>query len=174
MMLDDVLQLLGDGALLAATPAVLGFTLRYGIRSDWRETAPGRAVFGLSVALSSLVLLVVWAVIDRLTGWDTSPVRDFYRVAAYAFTMVSVWRLLLTLLDVQRESKARRTLEATLGLGAITRPTRGEGMSDKNVRPELDEERKLPEPGPTVVVKDDPDVELSPNQDDKADLDGDD
>ena len=31
----------------------------------------------------------------------------------------------------------------------------------------------LPEPGPTVVVADDPDVTLAPNQDDEADIDED-
>lgn len=35
-------------------------------------------------------------------------------------------------------------------------------------------DKKLPEPGPTEVVDDNPDVELAPNQDDVADLDEDD
>lgn len=30
---------------------------------------------------------------------------------------------------------------------------------------------QIPEPGPTEVVNDNPDVELAPNQDDEADLD---
>lgn len=108
MTLDTILQWAGDGALLIATPAVVAFTVRYGFWSDWRETAPGRAVFWLSAALSALVVLVVWAVVDRLTGWDTSAVRDVYRVLAYGFTMVACWRLLLTLLGVQRETRHRR------------------------------------------------------------------
>lgn len=108
MTMDNVLQWLGDGALLVATPAVIGFFIRYGFWSDWRETAPGRAVFWLSAALSSLVLLVVWAVFDRLTHLDTSAVRDFYRVAAYGFTMVATWRLLITLVSIQRSGRRIR------------------------------------------------------------------
>jgi len=108
MILEDFLQTMGDGALLVATPAVIAFTIRYGIWSYWRETAPGRAVFWLSAALSSLVVLVVWAVIDRLMGWDTSFVRDFYRVFAYGFTMVCCWRLLITLLKIQEEGRKNR------------------------------------------------------------------
>lgn len=101
----------GDVALLLATPAVVAFTIRYGVWSRWRSTSAGRSVFWLAVSLSMLVVLVFWAALDRLTGWDTGNVRIWFRFLAYAMVAVASWRLVYTLSRYQI-SEARQRQEA--------------------------------------------------------------
>ena len=101
----EVVARVGDWVLLVASVGVLTFTISYGVRSNWRVYPEGRAVFWLAVALSSLTLLVFWAVIDRLTGWDTGDARTVFRAVAYATVAAASWRLVVTVWKAQRSER---------------------------------------------------------------------
>jgi len=102
-------QFFGDVALGVAFVAVLTFTLLYGIRSRWSETAAGRSVFWLGCALSGIVVLVAWAALDRVvTAWDTEEIRSVFRLAAYGFIATACWRMALTLWRHQRDASRDR------------------------------------------------------------------
>lgn len=98
-MPDDLIFRLGDVVLLLSTPAVVLFTILYGIRSRWRSTQPGRAVFYTALSFSLVLLLTLCT---RWFGPDW-PFRGWIRLVVYGFVTFSMWRQLITLVIYQRK-----------------------------------------------------------------------
>ena len=80
-----------------ALPFVLCL-LFYGLRSPWRRSPVGRALFTL---LASLVSVLVFVVV-RLSGLITEPVTNVLRVVLLSGVMVAGWVLLANILRLQR------------------------------------------------------------------------
>lgn len=82
-------------ALLMAKAAV--FVVLYGLRSNWRQTAPGRAVMGLIACIATICGVgVVGAFLGNYPG------KPFVRVAAFIAVGLTLMNLLLVLIDTQR------------------------------------------------------------------------
>lgn len=91
----------GNLMLYAGTPALLAFIILYSIRSPWRQYQAGRSVMYLAL---SLVLVLVFAIVSVTLGMDF-PFRDWIRLTLYGFVTFSMYRLLFSLIIVQRGSK---------------------------------------------------------------------
>lgn len=98
------LNLVGLVALLAGAPAVILFTVFYGIRSNWRAYLVGRALMYFAVSLALTYLWIIVRLVLALTGQSTEDSTFWQLVRIILFTGVSVtmWGLLVVLLKIQR------------------------------------------------------------------------
>lgn len=104
----EAAKVAGDWAVLLAGPAIVGYTVLYGLRSRWQASSVGRSVFWLAASLSLLVVLLFWAVLDRIWQWHHDDARTVFRFFAYGVTAVACWRLLIVLWKAQRDDRRRR------------------------------------------------------------------
>lgn len=71
------------------------FVVIYATRSNWRLTAPGRA---LMYWVAAFALLVLMNTIHLATG--RYPGIEFVRTAVFLFLCIAVWRLVYTLIRI--------------------------------------------------------------------------
>lgn len=99
------LYYLGDLALYTSLVPLLLFAGFYLFRSNWRATAPGRAIAYL---VSTLVVVLVLGAITRFAGQDWNG-REWVRAIVYIATNVAMWRLFASLLKIQRREHKEET-----------------------------------------------------------------
>ena len=97
------LQLLGNALLALSAPGGIAFTLLYGLRSAWRATHAGRALFWLSASLSGILTLYALAV---LWGPDYA-FREEARFLLSITVLINIYRMLWVLLRAQRRDRSR-------------------------------------------------------------------
>ena len=104
------LELVGLVALLSGLPAMVLFVTFYGARSNWRTYPAGRALMYVELSLALTYLWVAVRLGLALTGHlDVGPPRppealgwQLVRIALFGGISASQWRLLYTLLAIQR------------------------------------------------------------------------
>ncbi|MCM6778020.1 hypothetical protein NDR87_31005 [Nocardia sp. CDC159] len=79
------------------------FVLLYGIRSDWRATAPGRAIMRLVLCIG---LICTQGTVTILTN-ATYPGRPMVRVILLAGVALAVLDLLVTLVSSQNDEREK-------------------------------------------------------------------
>lgn len=103
------LQMIGNWLLALSSPGAVAFTLLYGLRSAWRATHAGRALFWLSASLSGVLLLYALVVI-----WGPDyPFREEIRLALSVTVVVNIYRMLWVLLRSQRMDRIRLAAAST-------------------------------------------------------------
>ena len=91
--LDLVPNLIAAGAFLGAVT----FIAVYATWSNWRATAPGRALMYWVVAFSALILMnTIHLYTGRYSG------IEFVRIVVYSSLFWAVWRLVFTLVVILR------------------------------------------------------------------------
>lgn len=96
-----ILHLIADWLLILSIPAVVIFTIMYGVRSRWHSSPAGRAVLYLSASLTTVSIIVG---LNLLFGPDWIG-RELARLLAYAFVFFANWRLLFVLIETQKIQK---------------------------------------------------------------------
>lgn len=97
-------ELVGLVALLAGMPAIILFVGFYGTRSHWRKYPAGRALMYMTASLALVYLWVALRLGLALAGHpqeDTVPWK-LARIVLFGGVSVAQWRLLFTLLRIQR------------------------------------------------------------------------
>ncbi|WP_067891170.1 putative phage holin [Nocardia vaccinii] len=74
--------------------------------SNWRQTAPGRAIMGLIACIATILGI---GVVNLALG--DYPGRPFVRLAAFAAVGLTLMNMVLSLIDSQRSSKRRGNQE---------------------------------------------------------------
>lgn len=101
-----MIDVLVDVLIYSATVPAVIFPVLYASRSNWRATLPGRALMQFSVAAAIVLVLI-----SMSTAFGNFyPGREFVRLGAYTFLVVSLWRQVLVLFrlqGVQREDIKR-------------------------------------------------------------------
>jgi len=92
---------LGDVFLYGGFPAILVFTLFYGLRSRWWRYAEGRALLAKSASLVGITLTVILA---TWLGSDYTG-RPIVRLVSYAFFFVASWWFAVRLIISQHRSR---------------------------------------------------------------------
>lgn len=91
--LDVIVNVLAGGAFLG----FLVFVIVYMTFSNWRATAPGRA---LMYAVGALDLVVLLNTVHLFTG--RYPGIEFVRIPIYVLLLLASWRLVWTLVAILR------------------------------------------------------------------------
>ena len=97
------LQMIGNVLLALSAPGATAFTVLYGLRSAWRATHAGRALFWLSASLSGILLLYALVVI-----WGPDyAFREEIRLVLSVTVVINIYRMLWVLLRAQNKDRSR-------------------------------------------------------------------
>lgn len=97
MTLEVVARLL----IFAAVPAAVAFPMLYAVGSPWRSTPEGKMMMNLGSAIALVFTLIVVNVVFGPDYWG----REWVRLFTYAYLAFALWRLVFTLLRVQRRAR---------------------------------------------------------------------
>jgi hypothetical protein len=84
------------------------FVVMYYMRSNWKATPVGRAVFW---KIASTFTLLTWIFVNWMFG-DAIPFRDAFRKIFYLFFMVALLRLNVVLWRIQRTARESHSKNA--------------------------------------------------------------
>lgn len=87
--------------IFAAVPAAISFPLLYAVGSPWRSTPEGKMMMNLGSAIALVFTLIV---VNVILG-PYYPGREWVRLFTYAYLAFALWRLVFTLLRVQRRAR---------------------------------------------------------------------
>lgn len=123
---NDLLQALGDYALLSSIPALALFVGFYYFGSPWKKLLVGRSLMYFAVSL----LIINLVVLASLFFGSTYPGREWVRLGGYTLVSVTTWRLFFTLRKIQKERP--RDEDSREGIIEDTEPKRFYRAQDRD------------------------------------------
>lgn len=96
--------------ILGLVPVAILWLL-YGVRTQWRETQAGRAMFALITVTAVSYLLSV--VVLLLPGWFHDTVGIWFRIVTRLAVAGGLWNLLRLFLKAQRHGRRPNTTDSS-------------------------------------------------------------
>jgi len=121
----DLLQTIGDIALIVAGVGIAVFAVSYGVFFRWTKTPAGKA---LMYFVLSLLALVGLGLLRLLFGGEDHIVRDIARVVLVSAVTVAAWRMVWVL---WRNWGRARSAEIAARRDGADPPVREDGEAPK-------------------------------------------